>query len=204
MDKKMIFITLGWAVFGSGIGFFAGWKISENKTKHKYEEAMDQEAKSLREYYQSRLALLDKKDSDRASEEDQILDVKVEIPSYGKAFEKSEEPVSPVAEKKVVNPNGKIYIITPEEFGELPDYDAECLSYFEDDILTDEDLNEIANIEGLIGNDALDRFGEYVEDIVYVRNEKIKTDYEIQYEGHPLYADVPDEYDQEEGDYDDE
>ena len=46
-------------------------------------------------------------------------------------------------------------------------------------ILTDEDDEIVEDIEDKIGFDALSHFGEYEEDSVFVRNDRIKCDYEI-------------------------
>ena len=71
------------------------------------------------------------------------------------------------------------YIIRPDEFGEYDDYDAISLTYYADHILTDEDDEIVEDIEDKIGFDALSHFGEYEEDSVFVRNDRIKCDYEI-------------------------
>ena len=71
------------------------------------------------------------------------------------------------------------YIIRPDEFGEYDDYDTISLTYYADHILTDEDDEIVEDIEDKIGFDALSHFGEYEEDSVFVRNDRIKCDYEI-------------------------
>lgn len=71
------------------------------------------------------------------------------------------------------------YIIRPDEFGEYDDYDTISLTYYADHILTDEDDEIVEDIEDKIGFDALNHFGEYEEDSVFVRNDRIKCDYEI-------------------------
>lgn len=71
------------------------------------------------------------------------------------------------------------YIISPEEFGENPYYDTISLTYYSDKVLTDEDDIEIEDVDGLIGEDSLNHFGEYEDDSVFVRNDELQTDYEI-------------------------
>ena len=71
------------------------------------------------------------------------------------------------------------YIIRPDEFGEYDDYAPISLTYYADHILTDEDDEIVEDIEDKIGFDALNHFGEYEEDSVFVRNDRIKCDYEI-------------------------
>ena len=52
---------------------------------------------------------------------------------------------------------------------------------FPDDVLTDSDDVIIDNIEETVGSDSLNHFGEFEEDSVYVRNDKLKCEYEILY-----------------------
>lgn len=70
------------------------------------------------------------------------------------------------------------YVISPDQFGEFDDYARVSLTYFADDVVADEDMACIGNPESLIG-DALEHFGEYEDDSVHVRNERLKIDYEI-------------------------
>ena len=74
----------------------------------------------------------------------------------------------------------KIRTITADELGEEEDYDCEELVYYADGVLAfSMDDSKVDDPENLIG-DALNRFGEFHEDdVVYVRNEYLETDYEI-------------------------
>ena len=71
------------------------------------------------------------------------------------------------------------YVIPPEEFGEIEEYDTESLTYYQDGVLTDQDDSIIDNIDELIGEDSLTHFGEFEDDSVFVRNDKLRCDYEI-------------------------
>ena len=73
------------------------------------------------------------------------------------------------------------YVITPDEFGE-DGYDTTMLSYYSDGVLEDEYWNVIDNIEDIIGKEFEDRFGEYANDTVFIRNEQLHTDYEVTYD----------------------
>jgi len=72
------------------------------------------------------------------------------------------------------------YVISPEEFSEseLP---SESLTYWADGIVTDEAncVMDEDDIEETIGSDALNHFGEYEDDSVFVRNETLDKEYEI-------------------------
>lgn len=70
------------------------------------------------------------------------------------------------------------YVISPEEFGDIKEFSSQALDYFADGVLADGWGVEL-DIEETIGEDALDHFGDYVDDIVYVRNERTEIDYEV-------------------------
>jgi hypothetical protein len=53
------------------------------------------------------------------------------------------------------------------------------LTYYSDGVLEDDYWNPIENIEDVVGNDFVNHFDEYVDSTVYIRNEALKTDYEI-------------------------
>lgn len=73
------------------------------------------------------------------------------------------------------------YVISPEEFGEREDYYKISLMYFEDGVLTDEDFEVLSDedITKTIGLDFANHFGEYEDDSVFIRNDRLKRDYEI-------------------------
>lgn len=71
------------------------------------------------------------------------------------------------------------YVITPDEFGGFDDYDRISFTYYADHVLADENDEEVEDIEGSVGVDSLSHFGEYEDDSVYVRNDRLKVDYEI-------------------------
>lgn len=73
------------------------------------------------------------------------------------------------------------YVISPFDFGEIDDYDRVSLTYYADNILEDENYDIITekDRDDYIGNKALFTFGEYEDDSVFVRNERLRTDFEI-------------------------
>lgn len=71
------------------------------------------------------------------------------------------------------------YIIPPEAFGELDEYDQISLTYYADGVLADENDEVIDNGEEIVGKEALNRLGKYEDDSVFVRNDRLKTDYEV-------------------------
>lgn len=71
------------------------------------------------------------------------------------------------------------YVISPDDFScSPPGYNAQALDYFADGILAD-DWGVELDLDETIGEDAVKHFGEYIDDIVYVRNERKEIDYEV-------------------------
>lgn len=80
------------------------------------------------------------------------------------------------------------YVISPAEFGGLDGYDIRTLKYYtDDDTLTDDDDNIVD--EEIVGSSSLSSFGDYEDDVVYVRNERLKCDFEI-LKDYGRYTDV--------------
>ena len=70
------------------------------------------------------------------------------------------------------------YVITPEEFAADDEYQTESLTLYACGTLTDDFDNPIEDVPAMVG-DALDHFGEYEDDSVFVRNDRYKCNYEI-------------------------
>lgn len=82
----------------------------------------------------------------------------------------------------------KPYIIPPEEYGEKEDYELVTFSYYADGVLaleyndvhTGELLFDvIQDVDEAVGRDNLLHFGEYEDDALHVRNDRLEVDYEI-------------------------
>lgn len=157
---KGLFIFLGGAILGSAITY-----------------------RLMKNYY-------DPEDYDEDYDEDEVYD-------YGEP----EPDNSEVTQDQIIEENGytqyssniktnekreeedemdKPYIITPEEFSDS-EYNTETLSYWADGVVTDIDDEPLTDdqIEDLIGEDSLSHFGEYEDDSVFVRNDRLRIDYEI-------------------------
>lgn len=75
--------------------------------------------------------------------------------------------------------SNKPYVISPEEFGEGEEYEKISLTYYADQVLADENDELVEDVEGAVGFESLTHFGEYEDDSVFVRNDRLKCDYEI-------------------------
>ena len=73
----------------------------------------------------------------------------------------------------------KPYIIEPQEFGALDGYSLITLYHYSDNVLADDCDELVEDLDDVVGEDYASHFGEYEDDCVYVRNDRLKADYEI-------------------------
>lgn len=159
-------------VTGAAIGVAGTWKI----VKTKYERIAQEEIESVREVF-SRRRLEEKQINDEPEPEPSTTDESSNPKEYWEQYDKLAAQYD-VEEKGETMAADKPYIIAPEEFGENG-YFTESLTYYADGILTDFTDNIIENVDEVVGADAFTHFGEYEDDSVFVRNDKLHTDYEI-------------------------
>ena len=71
------------------------------------------------------------------------------------------------------------YIIEPQEFGALDGYSLITLYHYSDNVLADDCDELVEDLDDVVGEGYASHFGEYEDDCVYVRNDRLKADYEI-------------------------
>lgn len=184
--SSSIFFALG-LIGGAAIGYFY--------SKNKYLTMADKEIESVKKVYQKYFeAKPTKAETPSLNGPEQPTksitpdDANKEYKKYAQAYggnnttPKIGTVRSTIKEenekKQPVKTNPDIYVITPEEFADS-EYKSETLMYYADKVLADEDGNIIKNINEVIGPEALSTFGRYDDNVVYVRNETHKIDYEI-------------------------
>ena len=159
---------------GAGIGSVVTWKI----VKTKYEKIANEEIASVKEYYAQREA--EKEEACYEGDEIPISEVKPDPEEVVKKEYKELIEQNEYSNEEIEDVGTKPYVISPDEFGELDDYTIVSLNYYQKDNVLADDYNQIIkNVDELVGKRSLQRFGEYEEDSVFVRNEMLKTDYEI-------------------------
>ncbi len=183
MNKGLIASVFSF-LLGGGIGAIVTNKILNKKYKELADKEIESVKKSLELYYGKKPATApseEKENSKVENKKNQFLDKdsidmealrnnKNEANPYHKAFANivKEEEYSTT----------KPYIIPPEEFADS-DWDMKTLHYYSDGVLTDDEKNVIKDIKGTVGDEALNSFGRYEDDAVYVRDEINRIDYEI-------------------------
>lgn len=174
--SKVLYFTAG-----AAIGSVVTWKL----LKRKYEQWAQKEIDSVMDYCSA------KQNEPAPEETDEQLAIQFDETS-------SEEPIEPTEGEKIqyekyAQAYGNLAIneqksdddwprvISPDEFGENPEYETVELTLYADGVLADDWDNVIDEdeIDEMIGKDSLNHFGEYEEDSVFVRNDGLKTDYQI-------------------------
>ena len=159
---------------GAAIGSAATWYF----VKTKYERIANEEIESVKE------ACAPKKSE---SKEEPESDSTHDMVTYEKILgnlnytnylevtnDNDEKGVEEMTEKK----KGP-YVISPDEFGNIPEYDAVSLNYYSDGVLANDWDEIIEDVDDVVGEESLTHFGEYEADSVFVRNDDAATDYEI-------------------------
>ena len=159
-------------VAGAAIGSAITWKIM----KDRYEQIVREDKESMREYYERKYSV----DKNEASEDEtEPDDDQVAIEDYEATLDRFGYTNYSNMENKEVDNVDRPYVIPPGEFGELHGYQERSLIYFKDKVLTDDDYELVEDVDDIVGLDSLNHFGEYEDDSVFVRNDRLETDYEI-------------------------
>lgn len=148
-------------------GIIAGTVVTSIIKERKFKKYMDN--------YYTEADYIDDDDEYIAEEDEDEEEIEDKFEEYEEAVkEYTPEPV------KRTEPTDEPYIITPKEFAEFDDYEVVGLTYYEGDgFVADYQDNLIDDVESTIGFEALENFGLYEEDIIHVRNDALKSDYEI-------------------------
>ena len=176
-------------VAGAAVGSVVTWKL----LKTKYEQLAQEEIDEIREFYAERES---DEDTEDFEEENDKVDLehtaykKPDLATYAATIKElqyaaelnedsDDEEENDYYGEEDDDVEDRPYVISPEEVGDLDDYELIELIHFADDILTDENHEIIDDIAGTVGLDYAEHFGEYEQDSVHVRNDRRKCDYEI-------------------------
>lgn len=183
MNKGIIASVISF-LLGGGVGLLISNKIYSKKYKALADKEIESVKKSLELYYNNKGTITKEKENSASKVEakkHQFLDKDSIDMDKLKNRTNGDNPYH--------NAYGEIikeekysetipYVIPPEEFADS-DFSMETLHYYSDGILADDEMNEIKNVKETIGDDALKSFGKYEGDVVYVRDEINRIDYEI-------------------------
>lgn len=195
--KNAIKFLLSFSI-GGGIGYLISYQIS----KKNFEKRLDTEMSSMKKMYSNpneEKCQISDDDSSIVSEkvaDSGVLDADMqkEYTNYTEFYRSKKGNEVPDqkdnAQRSTIN---KPYIISSDDFGNMG-YSEVSLIYYSDDILTEDGSDEKLSINKIIGKENIKHLKKHTEDAIYIRNESIKTDYEILLDKRK-YADVFEETD---------
>lgn len=186
MNKDLLIKGVIFAA-GAAVGSVATWFL----VKTKYEQIANEEIESVKEVFSQRKDITIKDVAEAAVKEgldvdidikersiEEIRDMVQELGYKNERVMKEKEKEDEEEEDEDMDYD-KPYVIAPEESWEQ-DYPTISLTYYEGDgVLTDDHDRPIKNVDELVGEDFASHFGEYEDDSVFIRNDKLKVYYEI-------------------------
>lgn len=179
LSKVLVFAA------GAAVGSLVTWRV----VKTAYERILADEIESIKDAF----ARLDEEDGDEyvtdeyeeEVREDDCATKRMPMTEYSSIVTKYKHPSDGKSDEEgdgddpIASAINGPYVILPQDFGDGNyDHDLYCITYYADHVLAD-DWFVTMDIEETIGLEALDHFGDHAEDVVHVRNERLKADYEV-------------------------
>lgn len=177
--KNFIAFVLG-AATGAGIA----WVIAKNNYEQQYQE----DKKSIEEYYKSKYtptveAKNPRNETPVEPNNDRDIGEKNFIQSFSNIIDRNGYRTygreTRGESSNVCSTKEEPYVISPEEYGEINDYELLSWTCYANGVLTDDMDQPVVDPEQFVGSDVLSKFGQYSEDVVHIRNDERRCDYEI-------------------------
>lgn len=178
LSKVLIFAA------GAAIGSIVTWRI----LKPKYERLVEEEIESVRKAF----GVNEAPPEDEPTEKSDVVDfAELAKQADEEARRKRLQEYNDIIQREKYNSSiereehmsmDEPYVITPEEFDEHEDYSTEFLTYYANGVLVKDIYDEIVpdrEIPELVGRESLEHFGDYEDELVHVRNDRLKCDFEI-------------------------
>lgn len=194
--NKMNKMNFAMFLAGATVGAAAAWVY----LKKRYEQIAQEEIDSVKAVYSAKKEPVS---HDEIQEENQhkadIAKLKPDLVKYAAKLqeegyvnytEHSKKNIEEIKEESMI---GAPYVISPDEFGTFDDYTTISLVYYDgDEVLADEEDEVVEDLADTVGEDFAEHFGEYEDDSVFVRNDRLRCDYEILRDNRS-YSDVVDD-----------
>lgn len=167
---------------GAAAGAVATWKLLNDK----YEKLYHEEVEAYKEYHKEKSDKtttepkpepepeVKKEEHIHKVDQDPIMNKLRDTIERAGYTDYSTTKVKNESEEKDIRP----YVIRPEELGDQIGYDVIELTYYADGVVAEED-DVMDDVDEVIGIDSLGHFGQFEEDAVCVRNDRLKCDYQI-------------------------
>lgn len=190
MNNKAVGVAM--FIIGAVAGTAATWALIKNK----YEKLAMEEIDSVKTVFSKREASTAaevnvREKANQAKEKPSVVEyaAKLQKEGYTNYSGINEEMRKGVDEMAGFSESDSPYVIAPDVFGEFDDYEKISLTYYADQILADDNDEIVDDVEDIVGFDSLSHFGDYEDDSVFVRNDRLKCDYEILLDQRP-YSDI--------------
>lgn len=194
--------------FSYWTGVVVAKKLTKKKLQKEFDERLEVEVEKVKQFYKIRSAQAQYETPQKRVEELRIFhEAEVAMREYKPEVAVPAEPVVTEAEmsdeerRNIFEENQELdeepdayarevesrdyeapYIISEIDFrtNEL-EHEQTMLTYYADRVLADENDEVVLLVSATVGLENLDRFGHFSDnlEIVYVRNEKLQTDFEI-------------------------
>ena len=177
MGDRILYVTFG-TIIGSVVTYILMKKHCEEYIHEELRLAREHEAESKKEAVKKPVEKTENRQDDK-------------VVVAGSDIVKKKATTNPPTDYTSYS-NGKeermISLITSERFAnEEPEFEKITLNFYEDDGVLADNYGDIVDIEKSIGLKAVNYFDLLHTDVVYIRNEKLKIDYEIVLE-HESYS----------------
>lgn len=166
-----------WFAAGVAVGALATNHYFKTKYERLYQEDVESVKRAFSEPQQSEPTEGDTEEDVFTEPDPEEVDAYNDIIAAQGYSTATGAPANPIG--KEVKGVGRPRVISPAEFDTEDGYEAVSLTYYADGVLTDEQDNPIENVDGMVGRDSLNHFGEYEDDSVHVRNDAMHCDFEI-------------------------
>ena len=181
---------LNFAMFMAGVtvGSAATWLC----VKRYYEQIAQEEIDSVKAVFAERKPDFNAKNNNEKDEQSEnqhkadIAKLKPDLVNYAAKLQKegytnyTEHSQKNNATEKDESMPDKPYIISPDEFGNSDNYTQISLTYYaKDRVLADDEDEIVEEVDDTVGDDFADHFGDYEDDSVFVRNDRLRCDFEI-------------------------
>lgn len=183
MTNTKIFNVFMFAT-GAAIGSLVTWRIMKTRCERLIQAEVDafvdewsQRANEPVDEYNPCEGDDEWEDNEDEDDDDEYFDDSI-MSSYHDLAGKYKKNDEEGGEDEVPYINGP-YVISPDEFGDGDvGHDMYYYIYYDDGVLADT-WGVKMDIDETIGMDALDHFGDYAEETVHIRNERLRIDYEV-------------------------
>lgn len=182
----------GFAMFlaGATVGAAATWLC----LRRYYEQITQEEIDSVKAAFAERKPVIaniakDEKSNEKQEENQHKADIaklKPDLVNYAAKLQEegytnyTEHSKKNTEEKKDEPMPNEPYVISPDDYGENDNYTQISLVYYAGDgVLADDEDEVVEDIEDTVGEDFAEHFGEYEDDSVFIRNDRLRCDYEI-------------------------